>query len=122
MQCLARGIFEIEQEGDTLIVVPTVNLCELDYQRIQEDGKQVLDLLNANAIKYVILDFAKTDYYGSTALGFFLKFWKAVRTSSGRMAFCNVSDLEKQILEITHLDRLWPICSSRTEALEAVRA
>jgi hypothetical protein len=37
------------------------------------------------------------------------------------MAFCNVSDHEKEILQITNLDHSWPICSSRTEALEAVK-
>jgi hypothetical protein len=37
------------------------------------------------------------------------------------MAFCNVSDHEKEILQITRLDKSWPICASRSEALEAVR-
>ena len=36
------------------------------------------------------------------------------------MAFCNVSDREKEILQVTHLDHMWPVCSSRVEALEAV--
>jgi hypothetical protein len=28
---------------------------------------------------------------------------------------------EKEILQVTQLDRLWPICQSRVEALEAVK-
>jgi hypothetical protein len=40
---------------------------------------------------------------------------------NGRMAFYNVSDHEKGILKVTHLDHLWPICSSRIEALKAVK-
>jgi len=62
----------------------------------------------------------KADYYGSTALGFFLKLRQRVRRWNGRMALCNVSDHEKEILQITKLDHLWPISSSRIEALEAV--
>ena len=117
----AGGIFEIEQEDDTIIVVPAVDLRELDYQRIEAGARRILDLLNGTGIKNVVLDFHKTDYYGSTALGFFVKLWKRVRRRNGRMAFCNVSDHEKEILQITKLDHLWPICSSRSEALEAVR-
>ena len=117
----ADGIFEIEQEGDTIIVVPTVDLRELEYQRIEEGARKVLDLLNGIGVKSVVLDFHKTDYYGSTALGFFVKLWKRVRSRNGRMAFCNVSDHEREILQITALDHLWPICSSRSEALEAVK-
>ena len=118
---VAEGIFETERQENTLIIVPAVDLRELDYQRIEAGARDILFLLNATSIKNVVMDFHKTDYYGSTALGFFLKLWKRVRSQKGRMAFCNVSDHEKEILQIMHLDRLWPICLSRFEALEVVR-
>jgi len=120
-QATGSGIFEFEQEGDTIIVVPAVDLRELEYQRIEEGARKVLDLLNGTGIKNVVLDIRKTDYYGTTALGFFMKLWKSVRRQNGGMAFCNVSDHEKEILQITKLDHLWPICSSRSEALKAVK-
>lgn len=117
----AGGIFEIELADDAILVIPVVDLRELDYQRIDEGAGRIFDLLGDSGIKHVVLDFHKTDYYGSTALGFFVKLWQRVRRVNGRMAFCNVSAHEKEILHITHLDHLWPICSSRTEALAAVR-
>jgi anti-anti-sigma factor len=115
------GIFDIERKDDTIIVVPAVDLRELDYQRIEEGASRILDILNGTGIKNVVIDFHKTDYYGSTALGFFLKLLERVRRKDGRMAFCNVSDHEKEILQITNLDHSWPICSSRGEALKAIR-
>jgi len=118
----AGGIFEIEQQGDTLIVVPTVDLRELEYERIEDGASGILDLLNGTGTKNVVLDFYKTDYYGSIALGFFLKLLKRVRVRNGHMAFCNVSDHEKEILQITHLDHSWPICTTRSEALEVVKS
>jgi anti-anti-sigma factor len=117
----AAGVFEIEQQEDTIIVVPLADLRGFDFQRIEAGASEILELLNGTAIKNVVLDFYKTDSYGSTALGFFVKLWKRVKLRQGRMAFCNASDHEKEILQITHLDHLWPICSSRAEALEAVR-
>jgi anti-anti-sigma factor len=114
-------IFEIEVQDNTIIVVPVVDLRELDYERIDSGAKRILDLLNGAGIKNVILDFCKTDYYGSTALAFFVKLLQKVRSRNGRMAFCNVSEHEKEILRVTNLDHSWPICSSRTEALEAVK-
>lgn len=118
----ARGIFEIEQQGNTIIAVPLVDLREMEYQRIEEGARQILDLLNGADARNVILDFHKTDYYGSTALGVFLKLWTKVRSRNGRMAFCNVSAHEQEILQVTKLDHLWMICSSRSEALGAVKA
>ena len=117
----AGGIFEIEQGDGTIIVVPALDLRELDYQRIEEGAKTILELLDGTDIKNVVLDFHKTDYFGSTALGLFMKLWKRIISKNGRMAFCNVSDNEKEILQIMKLDHFWPICSSRIEALAAVR-
>ena len=121
MQALSGGIFKITLQDDTIVVVPTVDLRELEYQRIEEGAREILERLNGTGIRNVVLNFHKTDYYGSTALGFFLKLLKRVRRQNGHMAFCNVSDHERELLQITKLDHSWPMCSSRTEALEAVR-
>jgi anti-anti-sigma factor len=115
------GIFEIEHNDNALVVVPAVDLRELDYQRIEEGAATILDLVNGNKVKNIVLDFHKTDYFGSTALGFFTKLWKRIGSRGGRMAFCNISEHEKEILQLTKLDHLWSICSSRSEALAAVK-
>lgn len=117
----ATGLFAFECEGQTLIVTPQTDLRELDYPAIAAGASGILDLLGNGTVKNVVLDFHKTDYYGSTALGFFVKLWKRVRDCNGRMVFCGVSDNEREILKVTRLDGLWPICSSREEAINAVR-
>lgn len=119
---ITANLFEIERTGDTLVVVPTADLRELDYREIEAEAAEVLDLLDRMHARNVVLDFHRTDYYGSTALGFFVKLWKRVSKAGGRLAFCNVSAHEREILQITKLDHLWPICSSRDKALAAIRA
>lgn len=115
------GLFEVGQEGDTLLVSPTANLGELDCGQIESEGRGVLDLMANPSVRNVVLDFRRTDYCGSTALGLFLRLWKRVRGRGGRMAFCNVSEHEREILAVTKLDGLWPVCRSREEALRVVR-
>ena len=78
-------------------------------------------LLDGTRAKNVVLDFRRTDYYGSTALSFFVKIWKRVREVGGQMVFCNLSEHEREILAMTSLDALWPICHSRESALEEAR-
>jgi anti-anti-sigma factor len=113
--------FDVEREGRTLIVTPRTDLRELDYQTIEVGATEILSLLGNGTIKNVVLDFHNTDYYGSTALGFFVKLWKRVRDRHGRMAFCGLSAHEREILQATNLDGLWPLCSSRLEAIQAVQ-
>jgi anti-sigma B factor antagonist len=117
----AEQILEIEQHGEVVFVTPIADLRELDYQQIEAAAEQVLKLLEQNDARHVIMDFHKTDYYGSTALAFFVNVWKTVRRHGGHMAFCGVSQHERQILTLTRLDTLWSICDTREEALDAVQ-
>ena len=113
-------VLEVERDGPTIVVTPVADLRESEIKRLQDEFQAVLDVLNDEGLKNVVMDFHQTDYYGSTALGFFVKVWKRVRCAGGRMAFCGVSKHEQQILEITNLNTLWPIFTTRDEALAYV--
>lgn len=115
----ANGLFEMTLEGETAVVTPLADLCELRYQEIESAGKQVLAFVSRPEVKNIVIDLGRTGYYGSTALGFFVRLWKTIRDRGG-MAFCNASALEKEILGVTHLDTTWPIYPSKDEALRAV--
>jgi anti-anti-sigma factor len=115
-------MFEIERQNDTVIVVPSVDLREFEYEGIESGAKEIMNLLERGGARNVVMDFHKTDYYGSTALGFFVKLWRRVVRANGRMVFCNISAHEREILRVTRLDSLWPICASRQQALQAVTA
>jgi len=110
----------IEQTGKTIVVTPSTNLSELAFERIETEAAEVFDLLDKQPRRNVVIDFQQTDYYGSTALSFFVKLWKRVRQAGGEMVFCNVSDHEREILEVTKLDALWGIYPTREEALAHV--
>jgi anti-anti-sigma factor len=112
------AMFEIEREGATIIFTPAANLRELED--MESNAREVVDLLSDLSIKNLVMDFHKTDYFGSSALAFFMKLWKTVKGRSGCMAFCNLSEHEQEILHVTKLDTLWTICASRAEAMKAV--
>jgi anti-anti-sigma factor len=92
----ANRIFQVEYDDQTVIVVLQVDLRELDFNRIEEQGKEILDFIGGPGVKNVVLDLAKTDYYGSTALSFFVKIWKRVRQRNGHVALCNLSAHERE--------------------------
>jgi hypothetical protein len=43
-----------------------------------------------------------------------------VHAQSLRNAFCNLSSHEKEVISITHINRLWDVKASREEALDYV--
>ena len=116
---MARAaMFEIEREGETIIFTPLVNLGELE--NVESNAGGVIEVLSDLSIKNLVMDFHKTDYIGSSALALFVSLWKMITSRNGSMAFCNLSEYELEILYITKLDTLWPICESRAEAMKAV--
>jgi anti-anti-sigma factor len=117
----AAGIFEIELVGDALIITPTTNIGELAFQEIESATGWVLDALHESGARHVVIDLRRTDYFGTTAVSFFLKLWKRVRGRRGRIVFCNVSEHEKELLKLTKLERLWVVATLREEALRLLR-
>jgi anti-anti-sigma factor len=115
------AFLDINVEGETIIVTPAEDLGELAFPQVGAAGVQVLTLLGQTPARNVVVDFCRTDYFGPTALEVFVRFWKGVRSRNGHMVFCNVSEQEKAILRLSNLDKLWPVCSSREEAMAAVR-
>lgn len=116
----STNLFDIEQLDGVVVVTPHSDLRELDYRQIEHGAAEVLAILRSGAASSVVMDFHRTDYYGSTALAFFLNVWKEVRNQGGHMAFCHVSPHEMQILRLMRLETLWSICDTRDEALAAV--
>jgi anti-anti-sigma factor len=113
--------FEVEIDRDTVIITPQADLPELDWEEIGAASDEVLRIMNRRAIRNVVVDLGKTVYFGSTALGAFANWWLEARARSGQMVLCNVSPDIWEVLETAGMALLWPISSSREEALASVR-
>jgi anti-sigma B factor antagonist len=114
------AMIEVERHGDTLILTPRRDLSELDYLEIEAEGGAVLRRLVADpSIRNVVVDFGRTDYFGSSALGLLVRLDREVRRRGGGMALYHVSAHEQDVLRVTGLDTLWAVRPSRGEAIEA---
>jgi anti-anti-sigma factor len=68
----------------------------------------------------VVVDLSQTDYFGSSAIGLFNRLVSHVTDKSHRIAFCNLSEHETEVIDITHLNQIWEIKGSRNDALQFV--
>jgi anti-anti-sigma factor len=117
-----KRVFDIEWTGGVMVVIPLGDLRELDFLDIEAGASEVLDRFANGPARDVVVDFVRMDYCGSTALGYFVALRKAVGARGGRLAFCNVSEHEREIMRVARLDTLWSICTTREEAVAAVTA
>ena len=114
-------LLKVKQEDDILVVTIAKELLGFDYQRLQVEGERVLNLLRSRDAPKVVVDLHQSDYITSAVLGWFLILWKRIRERNGRMVLCGLSAYALEIFKVTSLDNLWPICSSKEEALAAIR-
>jgi anti-anti-sigma factor len=114
------NLFSYERHGDTLVVVPAVNLSEFDFAVIDREVHSLLEFLEASRVSNVVVDFQHTSYFGSTAIKALLRIGDQVREKHGTMVLCNLSPGEHQILDVAHLGSHWTIAGSREEALKSL--
>jgi len=79
--------------------------------QVIEDGK-----------KQLVVDLSKATFIDSTTLGVLVGGVKRLRPAGGSLALVCTDDNITKIFEITGLDRVFPIHSSREAALSAVSA
>src|SRR5450631_4451204 len=115
---LRTAVIEIEYQGETVVFTPTKNLVE--FEELELVAKEAVEVLSDPSINNLVIDFYKTDYFGSTTLGLFVRLWKTMEGRNGSMVFCSLSERQLEVLNVTKLDTLWPICESREQAMKAV--
>ena len=94
---------------------------EVDLYTAPEFKQHLLGQVENGVLK-VIVDFTDTTFIDSTTLGVLVGGVKRLRPAGGSLALVCTDENITKIFEITGLDRVFPIHSSREEALDAVRS
>ena len=106
-----------DELGDGTYVISLTG--EVDLYTAPEFKQQLLDVI-AKGGTNVVVDLTDTTFIDSTTLGVLVGGVKRLRTNDGRLALvCSDRNITK-IFEITGLDRVFSIYSTRAEAVDAV--
>jgi anti-sigma B factor antagonist len=114
-------MLRIGREQEILVVEFGKSYDSLDLQRFDEARSTLLDEADRAEPPLVILDFARTEFIGSSFIELLVRVWKRLKHRGGHMALCNVNPFCEEVFRVTRLNLLWPICPSRQAAAEALR-
>lgn len=112
--------FALEREGEVLVVVLGQSLDSLCDVGLLEERTILLEEICDPAIRAVVFDFAKVEYFDSLVLDTLCQVWKRVREREAKMGLCNLSEVGHEILRTCRLDSLWPPHPSRPSAVLAL--
>lgn len=113
----SKSLFQIERDGSTVVLTPLVNLSDFLFESTDQETEALMASVSDPEVTAVVADLRHTNYFGTDFLSILLRLWRQIRERDGRLALCNVSASEREILSICQLNTLWTICDSLDEAI-----
>jgi anti-sigma B factor antagonist len=94
----------------------------LDEQILEAIRSVVLETAAAADPPLVVIDMQYTRFFGSSFIEVLFRIWNRVNSlPGGRFSISSLSPYCREVLEVTHLDKLWELHSSLDEAVAALK-
>jgi anti-anti-sigma factor len=96
------------------------------YKTIDEstlDGglrEALLDAAESANPPLVAIDLSQTTFFGSSFIEILFRMWHRLQKRGGKLAICGVTEYCREVLQVAHLDSLWPPLATREEAIRAL--
>lgn len=113
--------FHTQTEGGVVVLDIIRPVGSLSDAAVMRELDQVLNDLHSSNCRQLIIDFQQTPYFGSSLLEALRLMWNAIHKEQGQMVLCNLSEVGREIMEVSKFDHIWPIVADRGAALSQMR-
>jgi anti-sigma B factor antagonist len=110
------ALFNLESDGDVIIV----RILSREFRhpiQAEELGEQLYPLVERDGYRRLLLDFAQTDYLGSTAFAVIMKLAQKALAAGGRVDVCGLQPAVRTGANILGLGRVVGIYDDERAAL-----
>ncbi len=106
--------------GNVTIVVFGTELKHLDEMNVADIGLKLLQMTENLSLPILVLDMHATEFFGSSFIESLFRVWKKLNAKpAAKFGIAGLQPYCREVLEITHLDKLWPLFDTREAACEA---
>jgi anti-anti-sigma factor len=97
--------------------------CKMIEEVILESvGQELLQAAVAAEPPLVVIDLSQTEFFGSGFIEVLFRVWNRIQQKpGGKLSLCGLQPYCREVLEVTHLDKLWPLHAARADAVKALR-
>ncbi len=114
-----RGPLTELRDGDVTIVVFGSDLKHLDELNVAEISRKLIELAEKLPKPILVLDMSATEFFGSSFIEVLFRVWKKLNTKPAALfGIAGLQSYCREVLEITHLDSLWPLFDTRDLAIK----
>jgi len=112
----------IQQDGVTIIVLGQDHE-NLDDAMLEELRTYILDAIAAADPPLIGLDLSHVNFFGSAFIEVLFRAWNRIeKQGNGEFALCSLTPYCAEVIDVTHLNRLWAIYKTREEAVADLKA
>ncbi len=111
--------FHVEYKDDIAIVCLGTDYGSIEGELVTETEKKLLEVARNENCLHMILDMQHTQFFGSSFLEALVRIWNEIKSrEQGTLQLCSMQSYCKEILEVTHLDKIWEVCDDREQAIQ----
>ena len=115
--------FDVVPISGITVVVFRPSYSQLDESTIDLVNRKLVDLVTGLDSPSLVLDLTNVNFFGSSFIEAMFRVWKRLQSRpDGRFALCGLNPYCREVLEVTHLDKLWPMYSTQPEAVSQLQS
>ncbi len=111
---------EIRKCGNVTVIAFGPQFETLDEFALDKIRDFVLEAAKAADPPKVVIDLSYTNFFGSSFIEILFRVWNRVNGAGGKFALAGLTPYCREVLEITHLDKLWTILPNADEAVSTI--
>ena len=101
----------VEKRGDVTCILLGPEFENLDEPALDMIRQKMLDAATAADPPLVVLDMHHTKFFGSSFIEVLFRIWNRLDgLPNGAFAIAGLTDYCLEVLQVTHLDKLWNLC------------
>lgn len=108
----------MNEDGVSIAILQNQRI--LDELHISQIGSSLADIIAQQSPPKLVLDFEKVTNMSSSALGMLITVHKRIREADGQLVLCNIHRNILEVFQITRLNEIFHIMSSRQEAVQSL--
>lgn len=94
----------------------------LDESSIEGLGETFMNLAEVADPPLIVLDLSQTKFFGSAFIELMFRTWNRLNhREGGKFSLSGLSEYCCEVVEVTHLDRLWSVHSTWEEAVQSMK-
>ncbi len=112
----------VSRQDDVTIVALGPEYENLDDAVLEQLRDTMLEAARTAEPPLFALDLSHTKFFGSAFIEVLFRTWNRLNArNGGKFCICGLTPYCAEVIQVTHLDRLWHIAATRDEAVAALR-